>query len=83
MGFFRQEYWSGLPCPLPRDLPHPGTEPTSPVSPASQGKIPYPLSYRGGEWGKSMVSLYGWEKKVIMRYLKMVQLSLLKEISDK
>ena len=24
MGFSRQEYWSGLPFPPPRDLPHPG-----------------------------------------------------------
>ena len=24
MGFFRQEYWSGLPCPPPGDLPDPG-----------------------------------------------------------
>ena len=24
MGFSRQEYWRGLPCPLPGDLPHPG-----------------------------------------------------------
>ena len=24
MGFSRQEYWSGLPCPSPRDLPDPG-----------------------------------------------------------
>ena len=24
MGFSRQEYWSGLPCPPPGDLPHPG-----------------------------------------------------------
>ena len=31
MGFFRQEYWSGLPFPSPVDLPNPGTEPTSPV----------------------------------------------------
>ena len=23
-GFSRQEYWSGLPCPPPRDLPNPG-----------------------------------------------------------
>ena len=30
MGFFRQEYWSGLPFPLPWDLPHPGIEPGSP-----------------------------------------------------
>ena len=31
MGFFRQEYWSGLPCPPPRDLPEPGIEPRSPA----------------------------------------------------
>ena len=24
MGFSRQEYWSGLPCPPPEDLPDPG-----------------------------------------------------------
>ena len=29
MGFSRQEYWTGLSCPLPGDLPHPGTEPVS------------------------------------------------------
>ena len=28
-GFFRREYWSRLPCPLPVDLPEPGIEPTS------------------------------------------------------
>ena len=30
----RQEYWSGLPFPTPGDLPHPGIELLSPVSPA-------------------------------------------------
>ena len=29
VGFFRQEYWSGLPFPSPGDLPNPGTEPES------------------------------------------------------
>ena len=29
MGFSRQEYWSGLPFPLPGELPDPGIEPTS------------------------------------------------------
>ena len=29
MGFPRQEYWSGLSCPPPGDLPDPGIEPTS------------------------------------------------------
>ena len=31
MGFFRQEYWSGLPWPPPRDPPNPGIEPGSPA----------------------------------------------------
>ena len=34
MGFCRQEYWSGLTCPSPGDLPHPGMEPASLKSPA-------------------------------------------------
>ena len=33
MGFSRQEYWSGLPCTSPGNLPDPGTEPTSLWSP--------------------------------------------------
>ena len=39
MGFLRQEYWSGLPCPPPGDLPKPGIEPTSLMSPALAGKF--------------------------------------------
>ena len=31
MGFFRQEYWSGLPFPSPGDLPNSGIEPVSPA----------------------------------------------------
>ena len=34
--FSRQEYWSGLPCPPPGDLPKPGIEAASPVSPTLQ-----------------------------------------------
>ena len=30
-GFSRQEYWSGLPFPSPRDLPYPGIKPRSPA----------------------------------------------------
>ena len=37
MGFFRQEYWSGVPFPPPRDHPILGIKPTSPVSPALAG----------------------------------------------
>ena len=38
-GFFRQEHWSGLPFPLPGDLPNSGIEPMSPVSPALAGRF--------------------------------------------
>ena len=34
VGFSRQTYWSGLPCPSPGDLPNPGVEPESPASQA-------------------------------------------------
>ena len=37
MGFSRQYYWSGLPCPPPGDLPHPGIEPASLMSPELAG----------------------------------------------
>ena len=39
MGFSRQEYWSGLPCPPPGDLPNPGIEPMSLTSPALAGEF--------------------------------------------
>ena len=39
MGFSRQEYGSGLPCPPPGCLPNRGTEPTSTASPASAGRL--------------------------------------------
>ena len=38
MGFSRQEYWSGLPCPS-GDLPDPGIEPVSFRSPALAGRF--------------------------------------------
>ena len=37
MGFSRQEYWSGLPFPIPRHLPIPGIKPVTPVAPALAG----------------------------------------------
>ena len=39
MGFSMQEYWRGLPCPSPGDLPDSETEPTSLVSPALTGRL--------------------------------------------
>ena len=39
LGFSRQEYWSGLPFPLPGDLPDPGTERAPLLSPALAGRF--------------------------------------------
>ena len=39
VGFPRQEYCNGLPFPPPWDLPNPGTEPMSLVSPAMAGEF--------------------------------------------
>ena len=36
MRFFRQEYWTGSPCPPPRDLHDPGIESASLMFPALQ-----------------------------------------------
>ena len=36
-GFSRQEYWQGLPFPSPGDLPNPGLEATSLMTPEMAG----------------------------------------------
>ena len=38
-GFFKQEYWSGLPFPPLEDLPHPGIKLTSPAALSLAGKF--------------------------------------------
>ena len=37
--FFRQKYWSGLPCPPPGNLPKPAIEPMSLMSPVLAGVL--------------------------------------------
>ena len=39
MGFSRQEFWSGLPCLPPGDLPDLGIEPSSLTSPELAGRF--------------------------------------------
>ena len=39
VGFSRQEYWSGLPCPPPEDLPDLGINPMSVTFPALAGGV--------------------------------------------
>ena len=62
MGFSRQEYWSGLPCPPPGDLPNLGTEPGSPVSPALADRFFLPLVPPG----KPLFSLYHLSKSKLL-----------------
>ena len=51
MGFFRHEYWSGLPLPPPRHLPDSGIKPASPALPGGflstvlTGKPDCPLTF--------------------------------------
>ena len=55
MGFSRQDYWSGLPCPPLGYLSNPGIEPmslVSPVSPALAGGF-----FTTGPPGKSSIYL--------------------------
>ena len=53
MGFSRQGYWNGLPCPPPGDLPDPGIEPASLVAPAPQAG-----SLLLSQWGSPGAHIY-------------------------
>ena len=62
VGFFRQEYWSELPGPPSRDIPHPGIEPLSLTSLAlaerffttctTRAAHEYPI---GSDWNEMIV----------------------------
>ena len=56
MEFSRQEYSSGLPFPLPGDLPNPGIEPWPPVSPALHADS-LPLSHQESQGYYTLVKL--------------------------
>ena len=71
MGFSRQEYWSGMPCPPPGDLSNPGTEPMSPVVLALQTNS-LPLSHQESPC-KNI-------KKLIKKYLQYNKLSMCKPV---
>ena len=63
IGFSREEYWSGLPCPSPGDLLNPGINPVSFMSPAlgelfatsatGEALISLPMPVKEGVWGKT------------------------------
>ena len=51
MGFSQQEYWSGLPCLPPGDLPNPGIKPVSPALQACS----LPLMWRADSLEKTLM----------------------------
>ena len=62
MGFSRQEYWNGLPCPLPGDLPDPGIQSTSLTSPTLIGGFFITSAnwgFPGGTSGKNLPASAG------------------------
>ena len=58
MGFFRQEYWSGLPFPHPGDLPKPGIALAFPASSCIGRRILLPPSHLGSP----IVTCHCWQK---------------------
>ena len=56
MGILQARYWSGLPCRSPGDLPNPGIEPTSLMSPAQAGE--------------RFTTSITWEALIMLTYLK-------------
>ena len=67
-GFFRQEHWSGLPYPPPGDLPDPGIEPTSPMTPAWAGG--FLTTSATWELGIVMQGLHYLGDKLVLRLLR-------------
>ena len=67
MGFFRQEYWSELPFPSPGDLPDPGIEPASPVSPVLQAdSLPRQMevAVEGARFEEPLLATAGCEEAI-------------------
>ena len=74
VGFSRQEYWSGLPCPPPGDLPDTGIELIFPASPALQEMNSLPLSHRESQvWYLLLVILYKTKHSQVLCYYKPVR----------
>ena len=52
-GISQAQYWSGMPCPPPGDLPDPGMELASPAAPALQVDT-LPLRHQGSSWASDV-----------------------------
>ena len=71
MGFSRQEYWSGLPCLPPGNLPDPGIKPMSLTSPALPGRF-FTTSTIWEAWNLSaLISGPQWEYNIQTTWLSL------------
>ena len=64
MGFPKQEFWGGLPCPPPGDLPDPGIESTNLASPALTSGL-FTIS---ATWKADVTYTYNLKIKQISEY---------------
>ena len=83
MGFSKQEYWRGLPCPLPVDLTNSGIEPESdalhedclPSEPP--GKPVINLSLTKSNYEMSLFQLYiKWHNEAVCKKINTYSVSL-------
>ena len=63
-GFSGQEYWSRSPCPPPGDLPNPGAEPASLMSPVLAGRF----FTTSTTWEALNTSIYSCSKSYLYNY---------------
>ena len=84
-GLSRQEYWSGVPCPSPGDLPVPGIKPTSHSCLLHWQVGSLPLHHLGSPYLYKFVSNIAWDiliLKASIPYLPEMQVSLGVCLSD-
>ena len=79
MGFTRQEYWSGLPCPPPGDLSDAGVQHTSLMSPALTGRFLSTSSTWEAPSGRATIIQrldwgWGWRIHFFFFFLKVMYL---------
>ena len=76
MGFSKQEYWSELPCTLPGDLPDPGIEPASLMSPALADKF-FTTAAAAKSLSRVRLLATPWSRLCLGLWLLMIPTSLL------
>ena len=77
IGFSRQEYLSGLPCPSPGDLPNPGIKPVSLTSPALADRF---LLYINIQYAYCSKYFYKFSQALLLSCLFKLGINFIKKI---